>query len=229
MKKLINKLKELSKNNKFWVGVLAVLGSILVYFLFFRKSAQTQDSTYEEQYDIYQPATGYTPSYTTETPSSGLSSSDVQSMIDESMKGVTETIRDSYNATTENMKTLTDMFSKGYENLTKQVGTMERIQQASSQDIISGVTSYYDQQQNAKKSRLVKLENILDRIQQNSYEWHTAPPERQKQLESQTKLLRQNAAQEARNQGISYSFSGDTSSAPGEQYLQINVEGYGVY
>lgn len=228
MKKLINKLKDLSKNNKFWVGVLAVLGSILVYFLFFRR-AQTQDSSYEEQYDIYQPATGYAPSYTTENPSSGLSSSDVQSMIDESMKGVTETIRDSYNATTENMKTLTDMFSQGYENLTKQFGTMEQVQRASSQDIISGVTSYYDQQQNAKKSNLVKLENILDRIQQNSYEWHTATPERQKQLESQTKLLRQNAAQEARNQGISYSFSGDTSSAPGDQYQRINVEGYGVY
>lgn len=228
MKKLINKLKDLTKNNKFWVGVLAVLGSILVYFLFFRK-AQTQDSSYEEQYDIYQPATGYAPTYTTETPSSGLSSSDVQSMIDESMKGVTETIRDSYNATTENMKTLSDMFSEGYENITKQVGTMERVQQASTQDIISGVTSYYDQQQNAKKSNLVKLENILDRIQQNSYEWHTATPERQKQLESQTKLLRQNAAQEARKQGISYNFSSDTSSAAGDQYQRINVEGYGVY
>ena len=228
MKKLINKLKDLTKNNKFWVGVLAVLGSILVYFLFFKRT-QTQDSSYEEQYDIYQPAAGYTPTYTTETPSSGLSSSDVQSMIDESMKGVTETIRDSYNATTENMKTLSDMFSEGYENITKQVGTMERVQQASTQDIISGVTSYYDQQQNAKKSNLVKLENILDRIQQNSYEWHTATPERQKQLESQTKLLRQNAAQEARKQGISYNFSGDTSSAVGDQYQRINVEGYGVY
>ena len=228
MKKLINKLKDLSKNNKFWVGVLAVLGSILVYFLFFRRT-QTQNSAYEEQYDIYKPQAGYAPSYTTDTPSSGLSSSDVQSMIDESMKGVTETIRDSYNATTENMKTLSDMFSKGYENITKQVGTMERVQQASTQDIISGVTSYYDQQQNAKSSHLVKLENILDRIQQNSYEWHTATPERQKQLESQTKLLRQNAAQEARKQGIGYNFSGDTSSAEGDQYQRINVEGYGVY
>lgn len=228
MQKLINKLKDLSKNNKFWVGVLAVLGSILVYFLFFRR-AQTQDNTYEEQYDIYKPATGYSPTYTADTGGGGLSSSDVQSMIDESMKGVTETIRDSYNATTENMKTLSDMFSEGYENITKQVGTMERVQQASTQDIISGVTSYYDQQQNAKSSNLVKLENILDRIQQNSYEWHTATPERQKQLESQTKLLRQNAAQEARKQGIGYNFSGDTSSAEGDQYQRINVEGYGVY
>ena len=227
-KKAWNKLKALSKNNKFWVAVLAVLGSVLIYLLFFRRSSNS-DNVYEEQSSIYTPAVGYSPTYTSDTGGGGLSSSDVQSMIDESMKGVTETIRESYNATTENMKTLSDMFAEGYENITKQVGTMERVQQSSTQDIISGVTSYYDQQQSAKSSNLSKLENILNRIQQNSYEWHTATPERQKQLESQTKLLRQNAAQEARRQGVGYSFSGDTSSAAGDQYQRIQVEGYGLY
>lgn len=230
MKKIFNKLKELMRNNKFWYVIIAILSAILIYSLFFRK--KTTDTAYEEQYDTFAPVTGYTPTYTTDT-GSGISSSDVQSMIDESAKNTqdmfSDALKSSYDMTMDSIKALTSSFSESYKDLYSQMSTMQRVQEASSADVIRQIKEYDKEKEQSKKSNLNKLEKLLDKIQQNSLSWHTSNDNKRKQLESQTRLLRQQAAQEARNQGLSYGFVDDTGSAPGDTYQQIKIEGYGTY
>lgn len=231
MKKFFNKIKELSRNNKFWYVVIAILSLILIYFLFFRK--KSANDTYEEQYDIMSPVTGYSPTYTTDTGSSGLSSSDIQNMIDESAKNTqdlfSETLKSSYDMTLDSIRSLTESFSDSYKDLYSQISKMQEVQQSSTDDIVQRITDYDKQKEENKKSRLSTVEKLIDKIQQNSLSWHTANDNKRKQLESQTRLLRQQLAQEARNQGLSYSFVDDTGSASGDTYQQIRVEGYGTY
>lgn len=232
MKKFFNKIKELSRNNKFWYVVIAILALVLFYLLFFRKKTSSNNA-YEEQYDVMTPVTGYAPTYTSDTGSGGLSSSDVQNMIDESAKNTqsmfSDALKSSYDMTMESIRGLTDSFSESYKDLYGQLSTMQKIQQTSTNDIVNRITEYDRQKEQTKKSNLSKLEGIIDKIQQNSLSWHTANDNKRKQLESQTRLLRQQAAQEARNQGLSYGFVDDTGSATGDTYQQIKIEGYGTY